>query len=144
MARLWRPAQAKARPGARRGVQSAKGLIAKRGRASRASAMPARKGESQGKTGSKSSVAGVMVDNPSQRRNGASKTAEAMKFGASRTRIATLIVTSQGNLRKARPITLATAIECRMPKKMNSRGIISQVASVTVTAAPARIARRRR
>ena len=53
-------------------------------------------------------------------------------------------VTGQGARRNASARTLAAAMQCRMPKKMNESGKIHHVTSVTSPAAPATSASRRR
>ncbi len=82
-------------------------------------------------------LCGGTVTRPSQRRAGRSNPGAANRSGAARTSAAAATVTSAGSRRKARPSTLLTAMQCRMPKKMTCCGTSSQVAREISAAAPA-------
>jgi len=60
------------------------------------------------------------------------------------TAAATRMVSGAGTRRNSSPMTLASAIWCRMPKKMKPSGMTSQVASVIAPAAAATRPSRRR
>jgi hypothetical protein len=64
--------------------------------------------------------------------------------GKAKTMTAAIAMTAVGRNRKGRASRLASAMWCRMPKKMKTSGSANQVAEVTRIAAQATKARRRR
>ena len=106
-----------------------------------AAAMPASTTPNHGSSGTKSLLRGTRFERPSHSSAGWSKGGPASSGGAASASNAAPARAAAGRRRKARPSTLATAMQCRMPKKMKASGIISQVTRVIAADAATRIAR---